>query len=251
MLKIGNLHAYYGAIEALKGVNIAVGEDAIVCIIGANGAGKTTLLNAISGAVTRTGSIAFNGQEIGSLSSVKIAKMGISHVPEGRHVFPGLTVMQNLEVGTVPWHGFFGPMNYGEDLEKVFTLFPRLKEREKQLAFSLSGGEQQMLAIGRALMSRPKMLLLDEPSMGLAPLVVMELFEKIVEINKQGLPMLLVEQNARVALKVSRYGYVIRQGEIVIEGESEVLRTDKRIAKAYIGVFEDEGTIERDTEAIV
>lgn len=237
MLRVNDLHAYYDEIEALKGVDLEVENGAIVCLVGSNGAGKTTLLKAISGAIKRTGVIEYNGQVISDMKPVKIAKCGIMHVPEGRHVFPGLTVSENLEVGSVSWHGFFGKKNYLEDMEAVYELFPRLKEREKQLAWSLSGGEQQMLAIGRGLMGRPKLLLLDEPSMGLAPLLVEELFKKIIEINKQGMPILLVEQNARLALEVSDYAYVIEQGSIIISGTGKELRNDPRIREAYLGKF--------------
>ena len=204
MLDIKGLHAYYGPIEALKGIDMQAAAGEITCLIGANGAGKTTLLKSISGMIHRTGEINFadTGSIIGKRPR-QIAHMGIIHVPEGRHIFPGLTVRDNLETGTINWHGFFGSKSYANELEEVFTLFPRLKEREKQLGWSLSGGEQQMLAIGRALMARPKMLMLDEPSMGLAPLVIAELFEKIVSINRtQGIPILLVEQNARLALEI-------------------------------------------------
>ena len=164
--------------------------------------------------------------------------MGIIHVPEGRHIFPGLTVRDNLETGTINWHGFFGRKSYSAELEEVFTLFPRLKEREKQLGWSLSGGEQQMLAIGRALMSRPKMLMLDEPSMGLAPLVIAELFEKIVAINRaQHIPILLVEQNARLALEISHQAYIIDGGKVILSGKANELRNDERVIRAYLGKF--------------
>ena len=212
MLTIKDLHAYYGQIEALKGIDISVQEGKIVCLIGSNGAGKTTLLNAISRMIHTEGSIKWNDTELTTMSPQKVAKFGIMHVPSGRHVFPGLSVRDNLELGTVSWRGAFGRGKYDEDIEKVFELFPRLKERENQLAWSMSGGEQQMLAVGRAMMGRPKILLLDEPSMGLAPVVVNELFEKIVEINKTGMTILLVEQNAKIALKNSDYAYVIEQG---------------------------------------
>lgn len=236
MLKIQDLHSYYGPIEALKGVSLNVKEGEIACLIGSNGAGKTTLLNSISGMIKTTGSITWNDTELTKLNCTKIAKMGVMHVPSGRHVFPGLTVKENLEVGTINWRGPFGAPKFQEDLETVYALFPRLKEREGQLAWSMSGGEQQMLAVGRALMGRPKILLLDEPSMGLAPVVVAELFEKIVEINKQlNMTILLVEQNAKIALKNSNYAYVIDDGLITIEGKSEDLRNDPRVKQAYLG----------------
>ena len=238
MLKIENLHSYYGSIEALKGVSLSVRSGKITCLIGSNGAGKTTLLNSISGCVDCRGTITFDGTtSLVGLSPQRIAKLYITHVPEGRHIFPGLTVRENLEVGTINWHGFFGNKPYDTEMDEVFTLFPRLKERENQLGWSLSGGEQQMLAIGRALMSRPKVLMLDEPSMGLAPVIVSELFDKIIEINKLGMTILLVEQNARLAMKVSDYTYVIDQGKIALEGESAVVREDPRVIKTYLGKF--------------
>ena len=240
MLKIENLHSYYGAIEALKGVVITVPAGKICCIIGANGAGKTTQLKSISGMVKHTGSITWNDVDISKASSKAVNKHGIIHVPEGRLVFPQLTVYENLEVGTISWHGFLGRKPYNEDIEKVFELFPRLKERRNQQAWSLSGGEQQMLAIGRGLMARPKLLMLDEPSMGLAPLVVEEVFEKVIEINKQGTPILLIEQNARLALEVSDYAYILEQGKIKFEGHSKDLQNDERILQAYLGNFKRE-----------
>ena len=238
MLKTQDLHAYYGPIEALKGIDITVKEGQIACLIGSNGAGKTTLLNAISGMIKTTGSISWANRELTKMSCTQIAKFGIMHVPSGRHVLPGLTVRENLEVGTINWRGPFGAPKFKEDLETVYALFPRLKERETQLAWSMSGGEQQMLAVGRALMGRPKILLLDEPSMGLAPVVVAELFEKIVDINRKlGMTILLVEQNSKIALKNSDYAYVIEEGKITMEGESIALRDDPRIRQAYLGKF--------------
>ena len=238
MLKTQDLHAYYGPIEALKGIDITVKEGQIACLIGSNGAGKTTLLNVISGMIKTTGSISWANRELTKMSCTQIAKFGIMHVPSGRHVFPGLTVRENLEVGTINWRGPFGAPKFKEDLETVYALFPRLKERETQLAWSMSGGEQQMLAVGRALMGRPKILLLDEPSMGLAPVVVAELFEKIVDINRKlGMTILLVEQNSKIALKNSDYAYVIEEGKITMEGESIALRDDPRIRQAYLGKF--------------
>ena len=184
MLKIENLHAYYGTIEALKGISLEIRTGEITCLVGSNGAGKTTLLKSISGATNCTGSIQDeDGQELLGLSPQKMAHRHIIHVPEGRHIFPGLTVRDNLEVGTINWHGFWGRKPYDAELEEVFTLFPRLKEREKQLGWSLSGGEQQMLAIGRALMAHPRVLMLDEPSMGLAPVIVSELFESVRHVS--------------------------------------------------------------------
>ena len=238
MIKIQNLHAYYGPIEALKGIDLEAREGKITCLIGNNGAGKTTTLNSVSGMVKNKGSILLGGKEelIGKSPSY-IAKLGITHVPEGRHIFPGLTVEENLETGTISWHGFFGRKPYDRELEEVYTLFPRLKERRKQLGWSLSGGEQQMLAIGRALMARPRVLMLDEPSMGLAPVIVAELFAKIIEINKLGNTILLVEQNAKQALRISHYAYVIVRGSIDMQGESTVLRNDPRVTSAYLGHF--------------
>ena len=236
MLKTQDLHAYYGPIEALKGIDLTVKEGQIACLIGSNGAGKTTLLNAISGMIKTAGSISWADKELTKMSCTQIAKFGIMHVPSGRHVFPGLTVRENLEVGTINWRGPFGAPKFKEDLDTVYELFPRLKERETQLAWSMSGGEQQMLAVGRALMGRPKILLLDEPSMGLAPVVVAELFEKIVDINRKlGMTILLVEQNSKIALKNSDYAYVIEEGRITMEGESAALRDDPRIRQAYLG----------------
>ncbi len=237
MLQIENLHAYYGAIEALKGIHLTVPDGKIVCLIGANGAGKTTTLKSISGMVKHTGKILLNGEDITKASPKTVNKAGVIHVPEGRLVFPGLTVYQNLEVGTISWHGFLGRTSYQEDIEKVFKLFPRLEERRDQQAWSLSGGEQQMLAIGRGLMARPKLLMLDEPSMGLAPLVIEEVFKKIKEINQQGISILLIEQNAKKALENSDYAYIIEQGEIRFEGNAKELENDERITKAYLGNF--------------
>lgn len=238
MLSIKGLHAYYGNIEALKGIDLTIDSSHITCLIGSNGAGKTTLLKSISGVIHRTGSIKINDEEeIIDKTPRYVAKRGITHVLEGRHVFPGLSVRDNLETGTINWHGFFGRQSYQKELEEVYELFPRLYERRDQLGWSLSGGEQQMLAIGRAMMARPKLLMLDEPSMGLAPLVVDELFEKIVAINKTGIPILLVEQNARLALEVSQYAYILDGGNIILEGESKDLRDDPRVKQAYLGKF--------------
>lgn len=238
MLKTENLKAYYGPIQALNGVNLNVESDKITCLIGSNGAGKSTLLKSISGMLTSTGSIMVDevGEILGKTPRY-IAMQNIIHVPEGRHIFPKLTVKENLETGTINWHGFFSNKSYQKDLEEVFELFPRLEERKNQQGWSLSGGEQQMLAIGRAIMARPKLLMLDEPSMGLAPLVISELFEKIIEINKKGIPILLVEQNANLALEVSDYAYIIDNGDVVLEGVSKELRNDPRVVEAYLGKF--------------
>ena len=236
MLKIENLTARYGSIEALHSISLEVGTGEMVALIGANGAGKTTLLNSISGTVNTSGSITFDGQEILRMKAAKIALKGLLQVPEGRHVFPGLTVEENLLVGTVASKGLrLRPGDNAQEMEMVFELFPRLKERRKQLAWSMSGGEQQMLAIGRALMGKPKLLMLDEPSMGLAPIVIEELFEKIVEINKTGVPILMVEQNARLALKVSDRAYILDRGSITAEGPSRDLLKDSKVREAYLG----------------
>ncbi|MDV4150461.1 ABC transporter ATP-binding protein [Clostridium sp. AL.422] len=237
MLQIKDLHAYYGQIEALKGIDIEVKDRGISCLIGSNGAGKTSTLKSISGMISRKGSILWNGEELINKSPIYIAKSGIMHVPEGRHVFTGLTVEENLETGSANWVGFRGGKDYSEDLNEVYEIFPRLKERRKQMAWSLSGGEQQMLAIGRAMMGRPKILLLDEPSMGLAPVIVAELFEKIVEINKNGLPILLIEQNAKLAMDISDEAYIIDQGKISFHGPAKEMRNDPRVQEAYLGKF--------------
>lgn len=238
MLKIRDLHAYYGAIEALKGVDLEVLDGSICCVIGSNGAGKTTLLKSISGLLESTGSIVWNDHELLHMNPRNISRLGIGHVPEGRHVFPGLTVHENLVVGTICWHGFFGREAYEEDLERVYRIFPRMKERSNQKAWSLSGGEQQMLAIGRALMARPKLLMLDEPSMGLAPLLVADMFQAIIEIKKRiNLPILLIEQNARLAMQISDYAYILDQGRISFHGSTQELHDDPRIRQAYLGRF--------------
>lgn len=236
MLKIDNLYAYYGHIEALHGVSLEVGEKEIVALIGSNGAGKTTLLNSISGHVANKGKITFNDTDITGKKAHQIASMGIIQVPEGRHVFPGLTVEENLLIGTVASKGFrLAKGNNQDDINMVYDTFPRLKERRKQLAWSLSGGEQQMLAIGRAMMGHPKILMLDEPSMGLAPLIIEEVFEKIIEINKSGTPVLLVEQNATLSLEVSNRAYILERGHINLSGDSKVLLNDPRVKEAYLG----------------
>ena len=236
MLKIENLTARYGSIEALHGISLQVDEHEMVSLIGANGAGKTTLLNIITGTVSTTGSISFQGTEILQAKAARIARLGLLQVPEGRHVFPGLTVEENLLVGTVASRGM--RLRAGDssgDMEMVFAIFPRLKERRRQLAWSMSGGEQQMLAIGRALMGKPKLLMLDEPSMGLAPIVIDELFEKIVEINRSGVPILMVEQNARLALKVSDRAYILERGAITAQGPSRQMLRDPKVREAYLG----------------
>jgi branched-chain amino acid transport system ATP-binding protein len=238
MLKINSLSAYYGSIIALKDISIEIKDGQICCIIGSNGAGKSTLAKSISGMTKISGEIIWNAKRISSLSPRKIAKMGITHVPEGRHIFTGLSVRENLIAGTITWHGFFGRKSFENDLKAVYSLFPRLKERESQMGWSLSGGEQQMLAIGRALMSRPEILILDEPSMGLAPAIINELFKKIEEINKNNkITILLIEQNAKLALNISDYAYVIENGTVSLQGPSKDLKNDDRIANAYFGKF--------------
>ncbi len=236
MLEVRGLSAYYGAIHAVKGVSISVRDGQIVSIIGANGAGKTTLLRSISGLMTsKEGSIMYNDREISGLPPSEIVEIGICQVPEGRQIFAHLTVIDNLKLGAYLYFKRGNRAEIREQLEQVFTIFPILKQRPKQIAGTLSGGEQQMLAIGRALMSRPKLLLLDEPSMGLAPLVVMEIFRVIRELHQGGTTILLVEQNARAALRIASYGYVLETGEVVLEGETAGLLENADIKRAYLG----------------
>jgi branched-chain amino acid transport system ATP-binding protein len=233
MLTVENLHVSYGAIKALHGVCLNVPQGSIVTLIGANGAGKSTTLRALSGLVRSTGTIKYDGQEISKLAPNKIVETGLCHVPEGRMVFANLTVQENLKMGAYlqrdkKW--------IAAQTDYVFTLFPRLKERAAQAAGTLSGGEQQMLAIGRALLSRPKFLMLDEPSLGIAPLLVKTIFERIVEINReQGLTILLVEQNANLALDVSSYAYVLETGKVLLEGPSAQLKADPKVQECYLG----------------
>ena len=233
MLKLDNINLYYGVIHALKNISLEVEQGEIVTLIGANGAGKTSTLRAISDLEPiKSGNITFKGSPLNKVPSNKIVSLGLSHVPEGRRVFPELTVMENLELGAYLRKDKAG---IKQDLEIVFSKFPRLKEREKQAAGTLSGGEQQMLAIGRALMNRPEMLLLDEPSMGLAPLVVKDIFDTIVEINKSGTTVLLVEQNANMALAIAHRAYVLETGKIVTSGNAQDLLNDAAIKDAYLG----------------
>ena len=233
MLKLEGLNVNYGAIHALHDINIEVKEGEIVTLIGANGAGKTSTLRAISGlAPIKSGKILFNDKPINTLAPYKMPKMGIAHVPEGRRIFANMTVMENLELGAYIRKD---KANIAKDFEMVFDKFPRLKERVKQLAGTLSGGEQQMLAMGRALMTKPKIILLDEPSMGLAPLVVKDIFSIIQEINKTGTTVLLVEQNAHMALSIANRAYVIETGKIVLEGAAKDLLNDDSIRSAYLG----------------
>ncbi len=234
MLEVKNLHVSYGAIKALHGVSLSVKAGSIVTLIGSNGAGKSTTLRAISGLVKpRAGEILYEGQNIAGLPAHQIVARELLHVPEGRMVFANLTVQENLMMGAYLQHD---KNIIAAELELVFKTFPRLKEREKQAAGTLSGGEQQMLAIGRALMSKPKFLMMDEPSLGIAPLLVKTIFEKIVEINRtHGITILLVEQNANLALEISHYGYVLETGKIILQNESAVLRHDPKVRSAYLG----------------
>ena len=233
MLKVENLSVHYGVIQAVKNVTFEVNEGEVVSLIGANGAGKTSILRTISGLVRpSSGKIEFLGNEIQKTATRKIVASGLSQVPEGRHVFPGLTVLENLEMGA------FLNSNRDENqarLKRVFERFPRLEERKNQDAATLSGGEQQMLAMGRALMSQPKLLLLDEPSMGLAPIFIQEIFDIIQDIQKQGTTVLLIEQNANKALSIADRGYVLETGKIVLSGTGEELLASDEVRKAYLG----------------
>jgi branched-chain amino acid transport system ATP-binding protein len=234
LLALEDVHTYYGTIHALKGISLTVQEGEIVTLIGANGAGKSTTLRSINGLNhPRTGTITFAGEDITNRPAHEIVKMGISQSPEGRRVFPRMSVLENLEMGA--YQRETGTPEYKEDLERVYTLFPRLKERVSQKAGTLSGGEQQMLAIGRALMARPKLLLLDEPSMGLAPIFIERIFEIVVEINRQGTPVLLVEQNALMALDVANRGYVLETGTVALADDAKALRQNEDVRKAYLG----------------
>jgi branched-chain amino acid transport system ATP-binding protein len=234
LLRLDDVHTFYGAIHALKGISLEVREGEIVTLIGANGAGKSTTLRSINGLNhPRQGRITFLDEDITKTPAHEIVKMGISQSPEGRHVFPRMSVLENLEMGA--YQRQKGTPEYKADLERVYTLFPRLKEREGQKAGTLSGGEQQMLAMGRALMARPKLLLLDEPSMGLAPIFVERIFEIVVEINNQGTPVLLVEQNALMALDVANRGYVLETGTVKLADTASALRENDEVRKAYLG----------------
>jgi branched-chain amino acid transport system ATP-binding protein len=234
LIEIKNLHVKYGAISALKGVSLRVDQGQIVTMIGANGAGKSTLLRAISGLIrVCEGNVIFDGADITNCSAHKVVARGISHAPEGRMIFANLTVRENLEMGAYPRSD---KPEIARDLERVFELFPRLKERIKQPGGTLSGGEQQMLAIGRALMARPRMLLLDEPSLGIGPILVKAIFATIVDINNElGMTILLVEQNAHQALKIANYGYVLETGNIILEGNAADITHNQQIRKAYLG----------------
>ncbi|MGI6649476.1 MAG: ABC transporter ATP-binding protein [Bacillota bacterium] len=233
MLKISNINVYYGAIHALKDLSLEVGAGKIVTLIGANGAGKSTTLRTISGLLKpKSGSIVFHDVNINGKPAQDIVALGVVQVPEGRRVFPNMSVMENLELGAYLRKDRAG---IKEDLNQVFTRFPRLQERRSQMAGTLSGGEQQMLAIGRALMARPRLMLLDEPSMGLAPLLVREIFEIIQEINRTGTTILLVEQNAHMALSIADYAYVLETGRIVLEGPAQELAQSEEVKEAYLG----------------
>jgi branched-chain amino acid transport system ATP-binding protein len=233
MLVLDHVETYYGTIQALKGISIDVHEGEIVTLIGANGAGKSTTLRSINGLNhPRRGTIRFLGDDISRTPAHEIVRRGVSQSPEGRKLFPRMTVVENLEMGAFQRHDR-GEIK--EDMDRVFTLFPRLAERKSQRAGTMSGGEQQMLAIGRALMARPKLLMLDEPSMGLAPIFVDRVFETIVEINKQGTTILLVEQNALVALEVADRGYVLQTGTVALSGTAQSLREDEGVRKTYLG----------------
>ncbi|RSK28361.1 ABC transporter ATP-binding protein [Bacillus sp. HMF5848] len=233
MLKLQSVQAYYGYIHALKDVSLSIPEGQIVTLLGANGAGKTTILKVISGLLKpSSGSVTFEDKTIQQFSPEKIVQTGIVQAPEGRQIFPELTVKENLRVGA---YSRKDKKNIEESLQSVYQYFPRLKEREKQIAGTLSGGEQQMLAIGRALMAKPKLLLLDEPSLGLAPLIVKDIFTIIKEINKQGTTVFLVEQNANQALAISHYAYILETGRLIHEGPASELKDDEKIKQAYLG----------------
>jgi branched-chain amino acid transport system ATP-binding protein len=232
MLRLEEVSVSYGMIDALKGISLTVEQGEIVALIGANGAGKSTTLMSIAGiSALRSGRIWYEGSTISGCPAHKVVQMGISQVPEGRRIFPRMTVRENLEMGAFSRH----KRELASDIERVFEMFPVLSERSKQLGGTLSGGEQQMLAIGRALMSRPRLLLLDEPSLGLAPIIVSRIFKIIKEINQQGTTILLVEQNAKAALRLAHRAYVMETGKIVMQGEASVLEKDPGIKKAYLG----------------
>lgn len=233
LLKLENLTVHYGAIEALRNLSLEVHQGEIVSLIGANGAGKTTTLRTISGLERKTsGGILFQGEDLTKISSSAIVRKGISHIPEGRRIFPKMTVEENLELGAITRKD---KAQLPKDFNKVYTLFPRLRERKHQIAGTLSGGEQQMLAIARGLLSKPQLLILDEPSMGLAPIIVQEIFEIIKNINTEGTTILLVEQNANLALKISQRSYIIKTGTVETEGCSQDLLAMDEIRKAYLG----------------
>ncbi len=232
LLEVDGIETYYGHIQALKGVSLTVEEGEIVTLIGSNGAGKSTTLRSISGLnAARKGSVRFDGRDITHVAPQDIVQLGISQSPEGRHCFQRMSVRENLDMGAY----LRRDKRVGEDMDRIFSLFPRLKEREKQKAGTMSGGEQQMLAIGRALMAEPRLLLLDEPSMGIAPVLVERIYETIEEINRGGMTILLVEQNANYALGVSKRGYVLETGQVALSDESAALRENPDVQKAYLG----------------
>lgn len=234
MLELENVGAFYGNIQALFGINLTVNQGEIVTLVGANGAGKSTTLKSITRLIKKTtGEIRFMGKDLSRLSTEEVVSEGIALVPEGRRIFPGLSVYENLELGTCSWRK--GNASLDDDLERVYQLFPRLKERHSQLGWSLSGGEAQMLAIGRGLMARPKLLLLDEPSLGLSPVLVEQVFEALVNINRQGTTLLLVEQNAHMALSIANRGYVLENGHIALEGLAADLAAQEEVQRAYLG----------------
>ena len=231
MLKVENLIVNYGGIEAVKGISLDVPDGSIITLVGANGAGKSTTLRSIAGLVkAKSGSITLEGEELLGLSTPDIVSKGITMVPEGRRVFPDMTVLENLKIGA-----YLRKDNLKDDIDHVYDLFPRLKERSWQAAGTLSGGEQQMLAVGRALMSRPKIIMMDEPSLGLAPIIVQGIFDIIREINKQGTTVLLIEQNANMALKTADYGYVMETGRISLQGTGEELLANEQVKELYLG----------------
>jgi branched-chain amino acid transport system ATP-binding protein len=233
VLVVDDIRTFYGSIEALKGISLEVNEGEIVTLIGSNGAGKTTTLRSISGIVPpKAGRIIFDGREIQGMPGHKVAGLGIAQSPEARRIFPRMTVLENLEMGAFTRKD---TKAIRQDIDRVYDLFPRLKEREKQKGGTMSGGEQQMLAIGRALMAQPKLLLLDEPSLGLAPVIVDKIYEIVREINSQGVTILLVEQNANYALDVSTRGYVLETGKVALTDKSDALRNDERVKAAYLG----------------
>ncbi|AQS59066.1 ABC transporter ATP-binding protein [Desulforamulus ferrireducens] len=233
MLKVEDIHVYYGAIHAIKGISLEVSQGEIVTLIGANGAGKTSILNTICGLIKpKSGKITFEGKDITGVATQELVKRGLTQVPEGRRIFANMPVYENLELG-----GYLNKnkKEVAEDIERVYNRFPRLRERKNQLAGSLSGGEQQMLAMGRALMSKPRLLLLDEPSMGLSPILVKDIFSIIKELNQQGTTILLVEQNAKMALSIAHRGYVVETGRIVLTGMAADLLDSPEVKKAYLG----------------
>jgi branched-chain amino acid transport system ATP-binding protein len=232
VLEVDDIHVFYGSIQAIKGISLTVNEGEIVTLIGSNGAGKSTTLRAVSGLTPpKTGTIKFRGREIQELLGYQVAELGIAQAPEGRRIFSRMTVLENLEMGAFTRND----KQIRADVERVYELFPRLKEREKQKGGTMSGGEQQMLAIGRALMANPKLLLLDEPSLGLAPVIVDKIYEIIREINQRGVTILLVEQNANYALDVSHRGYVLETGTVALTNDSDALRNDEAVQRAYLG----------------